>query len=194
MIVRHHLPTFLLAAIAFVTPAFSALAESEPAELTQARSQFQKEIDFTTRPIRDRYVARLELLKRGYGGRGDAKAAIILQDEIDRVKAAVADVPGVAKFAGVWHITYETNGTRRYTITPDGTVTWTEDNGKPFGPRKAKITAKGTEFVLDFKEDPALERLSMTKGGLTVEYFAPKANYPGKGPQSKGVGTLVSPN
>ena len=194
MIVRRHLPTFLLAAIAFVTPAFPALAENEPAELTQARTQFQREIDFTTRPIRDRYVARLELLKRGYGSRGDAKAAIILQDEIDRVKAAVADVPGVAKFAGVWHITYETTGTRRYEIKPDGTVIWSEDNGKPYGPRKAKITAKGSEFVLDFKEDPALERLSMTKGSLTVEYFAPKANFPGKAPQSKGVGTLLSPN
>ena len=194
MILRRALPALLFTAIALGISAASMLAQNEPAELTQARAVYQKDVEFATRPIRDRYVTRLEALKRGFGSRGDAKSAIALQDEIDRVKAAGTEAAGIAKFAGVWHLTYDTNGTRRYMITADGAVTWSEDNGKPIAPRKAKIIAKGTEFVLDFKEDPAIERLNISGNNLAVEYFNPKANYPATGPQNKAVGRLVSPN
>jgi hypothetical protein len=170
------------------------LADEEPGELVQARAGYQRDVEFATRPIRDRYLGRLESLKRSLGSRGEVKAALAVQLEIDRLKAAVSDAAGVAKFAGVWQIIYDNAVVRRYVITGDGAVTWSEENGKPVGAKKARILAKGADFVLDFKDDLALERLSISGTNLVTEYFGPKASYPAMAPKFKGLGTLLSPN
>jgi hypothetical protein len=47
------------------------------------------------------------------------------------MKAAASDASGVAKFAGVWKIMYDNAAVRRYAITVDATVIWSEENGKP---------------------------------------------------------------
>src|SRR5687768_17097425 len=80
-------------------------AEEEPNELAQARSLFQKEMEFITRPVRDRYLSKLETLKRTLGSRGDARGAVAVQDEIDRTRLAQGDISTV-RFAGRWLITY----------------------------------------------------------------------------------------
>jgi hypothetical protein len=76
-------------------------------------------------------MLKLETIKRTLGSRGEAKAALAVQEEIDRMKAAASDASGVAKFAGVWKIMYDNAAVRRYAITVDATVIWSEENGKP---------------------------------------------------------------
>jgi hypothetical protein len=193
--IRHFLfRSLLLTATAFGMRVGPLLADEEPGELVQARAGYQRDVEFATRPIRDRYLGRLESLKRSLGSRGDAKGAIAVQAEIDRMKTAASDASGIAKFAGTWQVVYDNAGTRRYAITAEGAVTWSEDNGKPIAPKKAKITAKGTEFLLEFRDEPALERLSIANGNLIVEHFNPKASYPIINAQHKAVGTPSLPN
>lgn len=165
-------------------------SQDVPAELTQARIQYQKEIDFATRPIRDRYVSRLDSMKRSLGGRGDARGAAAVQDEIDRVVAAASEQTGAAALVGVWKVTYSNGSTRRYTVAADGTVTFDEDGGKAISPKVGKISAKGDELLLDF-QDGALERIKVSGKKLITEYFIPKAQYPGGQPVFKGSGTTT---
>ncbi len=48
--------------------------------------------------------------------------------------------------------------------------------------------------MLEFKDDLALERLTILRSNLVVEYFAPKASYPAMPPNFKGLGTLSRRN
>ncbi len=161
--------------------------EEEPVELSQARAFFQKDIEFATRPIRDRYLSRLDSLKRSLGSRGDARGAAAVQDEVDRVKETGL---GVDRFAGVWSIKY-TNGTSRtYSINPEGTLNYTEENGTPISPRSSKITVKGSECIVE-SSPGIIERLSLSGNKLMVEHFNPKATYPNGAPAARATGTRV---
>ncbi len=162
-------------------------SEEEPAELVQARGAYEKEIEFSARPIRDRYLSRLNTLKRTLGARGDARGAAVVQDEIDRVTASIPD-PGMARFVGAWKITYPSGETKRYVISQEGSVTFDESMGKKIPPQKAKLVQKGSDVLLDFKNG-AIERLKVTARGLSVEHFNPKERYPDGAPLTVAIGT-----
>ena len=156
----------------------------------QTRAQYQKDVEFATRPIRDRYLSRLDMLKRSLGGRGDARCAAAVQDEIDRVWGASADASGLGSVVGVWKIVYTTGATQRYTIGADGSVTHDEDSGKVIPPRAGKMTAKGTDIVIDFA-DGAIERLKPSRKKLVTELFTAKSQYPDGKPAFHGTGTMI---
>jgi len=168
----------VLSALAAI-PFLGGLADADetPSELVQARSMYEKELEFATRPLRERYLARLETLKRSLGGRGDARAALAVQEEIDRVTAATQQ-PGFGKFAGAWIIQYENGGSRRYAIKGDGMVIWVETDGKPQGETPGKMRQEGSETVVEMQF--SLERISISGEKLMVEHFAPKSDYPRK--------------
>jgi len=157
-------------------------------ELARAREVFEKEMAFSTRPIRDRYLSRLESMKRSLGSRGDARAAAAVQDEIDRVNGINPEPSGVVRFVGVWKIEYTNGTTRRYSVSSEGTVTFDEMGGKTVTPAKAKLTLKGSDFVVEWA-DGTLERLKISGKNLIVDHFNPKTNYPAGQPSTKGVGT-----
>ena len=168
-------------------------AQDDPAELAQARGVFQKEMEFATRPIRERYLSRLETLKRSLGARGDARGAAAVQDEIDRLKASVATAQeALARLAGIWQIEYKLGSgyTRRYVIKPDGGLLWDEELGKPFGPRKGKVTVKGAEYRFEI-EGGAVERVWFTGGGLMLECFNTKASLEAGVPVNTATGKKV---
>ena len=172
-----------------------ARAQEALGDLAQARAAFQRELDFATRPIRERYIVRLETLKRSLGARGEARAALAVQEEIDRVRAAGAPtVEGVAKFAGVWLIEYKLGGpnySRRYAIKNDGALTWEEENGKPMlPPRKGRIAARGSDYVAEF-DGSATERFTLSGDKLTVEQFNSKASLASGVPENLGTGSKV---
>lgn len=174
--------------LAMVEPAG---AQDDPAELAQARGIFQKEMEFATRPIRERYLSRLETLKRSLGGRGDARGAAAVQDEIDRLKASVATAQEtLARLAGIWQIEYKlggANNTRRYVIKPDGGLLWDEELGKPFGPRKGKVTVNGTEYRFEI-EGGAVERAWFSSGTLMIESYNTQAAVDAGTPGNTAVG------
>jgi len=157
--------------------AVPVVAQEEPPELAQARLVYEKELAFATRPIRERYLLRLETMKRTLGGRGDVRAALAVQEEIDRALAA-ALLPGLAKYSGSWLIQYENGGTRRYLIKADGSMTWVETDGKPQGDTPGKMRPEGPDAVIELPF--FLERLSFSGDRLVVEHFAPKSDYPRK--------------
>ena len=168
-----------------------AAGQEENPELAQARAQFDKDVEFSTRPIRDRYTARLESLKRTLGARGDARGAAAVQDEIDRLKALIPE-PGTARLAGKWIITYVNGFTRRYSISQEGIVTLSEMDGKQLTPPpKAKLIAKGADFLLEIEEGK-IERLKLTGKTLSVEHFNPKSLFESGTPNNRGTGILAS--
>ena len=168
-------------------------AQDDPAELGQARGVFQKEMEFATRPIRERYLSRLETLKRSLGGRGDARGAAAVQDEIDRLKASQATAQeALARLAGIWQVEYKLGSgyTRRYLIKPDGGMLWDEELGKPFGPRKGKVTVKGAEYRFEI-DGGAVERVWFSGGTLMLECFNTKASFEAGTPDNTAVGKKV---
>ena len=176
-------------AFALAAQGGTAVGQEENADLVQARAQFEREVDFSARPIRDRYVSRLESLKRTLGGRGDARGAAAVQDEIDRVRDLTLAQGVLSKFAGTWKVAY-TNGTVRiYAISADGRVNCAEVNAS--GPQKPKLYVKGNDVLLEIG-DGNLERLSIKGKTLLVEHFNPKALYLAGPPNAKGTGTLVT--
>ena len=60
----------ILIVITLGLSAAGTLAQEDPADLIQARALYQRDVEFVSRPIRDRYVTKLETLKRTLGSRG----------------------------------------------------------------------------------------------------------------------------
>lgn len=58
-------------------------AADDPGELIAARAAYQREIDDATSPIKKRYAAKLESMKRSLGARGNVQAALAVQRELD---------------------------------------------------------------------------------------------------------------
>jgi len=186
--------TLLLTAIftLAVTPKGSS-ADEDPQELMQGRATYLKEIDFATRPIRDRYVSKLDLLKRTLGGRGDARGAAAVQDEIDAIKTSSVVAAEAPKIAGSWLVDYGTSGTRRITIKGDGTATLQELNGAPILPvRPGKLAVRGTDLLLEFEGDVVTERITATGNKLTIEQFNPKGSYPAGPAAARGTAVKAS--
>ena len=182
---------FIWIPVAFALAAQGGTADGqeENADLVQSRTQFEREIDFSARPIRDRYMSRLESLKRTLGGRGDARGAASVQDEIDRVHAMTLAQGAMSKFAGTWKVTYNVGSVRTYAISPEGVVTHNENNGKP--PQTVRLIVKGNDVLLDLQQG-WIERLRVTGKTLNVDHFNPKTLYPVSQPNAKGTGTLVT--
>lgn len=152
-------------------------AEENP-ELKKEREFYERELEFALRPIRERYLSRLDKMKRLLGGRGDARGALAVQDEMDGV-ATSAKGGGFARFAGTWALAY-TNGTtnRHYSITPAGVVTWIDENGKPFNV-VGKVQVEGSDVTIRFPGDERVERIAIAANRLLImEHFAPKTTYP----------------
>lgn len=167
-------------------------AEEENPELAQAEAQYRKDIEFATKAIRDRYLSRLDSLKRQLGARGDARAAVAIQEEIDRVLASVPDeniAAAAARLAGTWKITYTNGDSRTYVITADGAASFLsfDAEGRVYGTNKKKLLLKGGDVLVEFQEG-AIERLKLAGGKLQVEHFNPKAQYPRGQPAAKGTG------
>lgn len=175
-------------AVALAAQGGTAVGQEENAELAQSRAQFEREIAFSTRPIRDRYLSRLESMKRSLGSRGDARAAAAVQDEIDRVLAMNPEPSGLGRFAGVWMLEYAKGVTRRYSITLDGSVSWDESGGKPLKPPiKSKLALKGSDFLVEWS-DGTLERFKTSGRNLVIDHFSPKSLYPAGQPTAHAAG------
>ena len=175
----------------------TVFAQEETPELAQAEAQYRKDIEFATKPIRDRYLSRLDALKRQLGARGDARAAVAIQEEIDRVLASIPDeniAAAAAKLAGTWKITYTNGDIRTYAFSADGTASFLSINpaGQVYGTFKKRLMFKNGEVLLEFQEG-AIERLKLSGGRLQVEHFNPKTLYSKGTPSAKGIGSRVPP-
>jgi hypothetical protein len=156
-------------------------AQEESPELKLAREAYEREIDFATRPIRDRYLLRLETLKRSLGARGDARGALSIQEEIDRVKNSSGSGPGegVGRFAGVWRITYADGSRQIFTIRADGSATFGPDVPNSTPQHSGKVTLAGSEYLLEFDDHASTVKLNPLGERMAVEVFMPKTAYPG---------------
>ena len=74
----------------------SVLAEgaNEPAALTQARKAYQAQVNSALAPIKKKYIAQLEELKKQLGGKGDLEGATAVQKEIVFIKSISAGGTG----------------------------------------------------------------------------------------------------
>jgi hypothetical protein len=74
----------LLILAAFVT-AFAV--EGEPAELANVRVRYTQETGLAVAPVKLRYLATLDALKKSLGAKGQVNDALAVQNEIDRINA-----------------------------------------------------------------------------------------------------------
>lgn len=184
------LPIFATVFLTFGVCHSVLAADEVPDELVKLCATFDKDIDFATCPIRDRYVSRLETLKRSLGSRGDARGAATVQDEVDRMRGMSGGPGAFNKFAGTWKLAYSNGQTRRYAITPDGAVTGTNFDGKSSLP-VGKLVVKGNDVLLDFSGG-VMERLKIADKNLMIEHFSPRSLYPASPANFHATGTLVS--
>jgi hypothetical protein len=195
LLMRSRIPVLFYAVVLIwgIVPG-GVLGDDDPQELVQARSNYLKEIEFATRPIRDRYGSRLDVLKRTLGARGDARGAAAVQDEIDALKSSGTVGIEAPKLAGAWFVNYGTSGSRRITLKADGSALLQEINGSPVVPaRPGKLVVKGPDLLLEFDGDPVIERITASGGKLSVENFNPKASYPVGPPAARGIAVKASP-
>lgn len=170
----------IVLALSILGTSSSIFAQDAVPELQQAKAQFQKEVDFTLRPVRDRYLSRLQALKRTLATRGDVRAAVAVQDEIDLITAITNEAAIMAKFVGTW---VQQGGTeaRRYTIRADGRVEWlTSETGAVF--RTGQLSRNGKDFLIIWEGFDHVDRITLVENGAFMESFAPKANYPNQAP------------
>ena len=148
-------------------------------------------MEFATRPIRDRYLSKLDLLKRTLGGRGDIRGALAVQEEIDRVKEASAQAGGESIFEGRWTVHYDNGAVRKVSIDANGAITMLEESGKPVKNLKVRLVPKGHDIIVDWGNG-TLEKLSIANAKLVVEHFNPSSTYPSGPVNTRGLGTRTS--
>jgi hypothetical protein len=187
-VLARSLPFLAIALIASSRSVLLTAQGEDVPELRLARDIYEKDVEFATRPIRDRYLSRLDSLKRTLGSKGNVRAALAVQEEIDRVSRSSQN--GLAgKFEGIWKIDYANGATRRYWIKPDGQVQGEDEKGKPIPAISGKITTKGEDTVIELTSENKLERLTLDGNLLTVEHFDPMITYPNGTPVLRGKGT-----
>ena len=178
-------PLAVLAAISTgLAPGVCAPASvaDEPAELSEARARYEKDVEIATRPLRDRYVQALERIMKSLTLRGDLAGALMVQKEMEPFASGV----GIARFAGDWGCQFVNGAVHHYTIDPDGTIFWTDPTPK----QKLKTVMKGKDYLIEFPGDDIVERLTVSGSELQFEHFTPKSTYPGK-TATRGTGKRV---
>jgi len=149
-----------------------ATASKEPSALTVARKAYQTQVNAALDPIKKKYIAQLEELKKQLGGKGDLEGATAVQREIDAVnRAAKKENIGTAdgdeatdnsyEPTGMWKFTCTTSGwSSTLDIKDDGTChvgdgrngTWEVKGGKltvtlPDGVNEFKINKNATDLL-----------------------------------------------
>jgi hypothetical protein len=158
----------------------------EPAELLKARETYQRDIEFVNRPVNERYLRVLEQLKRSMGTRGDAHGMLAVQNEIDRIDPSAA----IQRFVGKWSVTFNNGEKAIYMIDAAGNVTRSAADGARSSAKKSRITAKGADFIVEWKADDRIERLKLSPTGLAIDHFNTDA-YPAGAPGLTATGTAM---
>lgn len=149
-----------------LAPGAACPGAEETAELKRARTEYEKDMEASARPIRERYVRTLTDIKKALAKKGDVDAVALIDQEISLVVAG-----GFPAFAGDWMITYENRAVRHYSISAQGDVAWTD-----YSPaKKGKLVVDRGRYILDFA-DGKIERLTPTGSAFSVEHFDPAGN------------------
>jgi hypothetical protein len=155
-------------------------ATNDPFELLNARAAYQQQLKAAAEPIKVRYAAYLETLKKTLGAKGEVNAALAVQREIDSLGLPV--VPQIKSHDGDKLVIWNTNnggkgdrGARKVNIAvyANGRETW-HLNGhsikwEPQAQTKTEIALPAVPIDKVRIEITALEN---NRGGLAeVEYI-----------------------
>lgn len=184
------LTLFAAVVLSLGTGSSASGADEVSDELLKLRASYDKDVEFSLRPIRDRYVLRLESLKRSLGSRGDARGAAAVQDELDRIRAAVGGAGAFSRFAGKWKVVYNHGAVRQYVINADGVLTGTDADGKTALP-SVKLVVNGEDVLMN-GNGGIVERFKISDKTLLIDHWSSKTLYPGSAPNYHATGTLVS--
>jgi hypothetical protein len=92
-----------------------------PAELEALKHRYQQDIEAADKPVRDRYVASLQMLMRSLTAKGDLAGALVVQTELNAMKGPAALLLGLWHYhgpAGPGVREFHANGT--FAIQPGG--------------------------------------------------------------------------
>lgn len=136
----------------------------EPARLTQARLNYEKELERVQAPIRERYLRTLQEIHKDFVAKGNTMGAEVVQLEIDGLLSQV----NLKGLAGNYEVIYKSGAIRHYTITEDGQIDWADFAT----PKRATLTPMGNVFLVSFN-DNKVERLTRSLNTFTLEHFDP---------------------
>jgi hypothetical protein len=184
--IRRNAAVMLLSMAVFTgIPAGPARADEEPAELAQARTSYQKEVESATRPLRDRHVQALERIKKSLTLKGNLAGALKVQEEMDSLGLGA----GLARLAGDWVLKYANGTVHHLTIDPNGSVFLMDTAAK----QELKTSVRGRDFIFDYPSPyEIIERVVARGDELQVEHFTPKTTYPQGTPATRGSGKRVA--
>jgi hypothetical protein len=113
---RKSMIILMAASILSATMAEEAAKETkESKELNSAKAEYNAQVNAAVQPIKTRYLAKLDALKKQFGSQGKIEEAMLVQKEIDGISKKTD--PGINKeIDGQYAIKYKNGATRELRI------------------------------------------------------------------------------
>ena len=128
--------------LAVLTLMYTAMAEDakdpkESKELNSAKAEYNAQVNAAVQPIKTRYLAKLDALKKQLGSQVKIEEAMLVQKEIDAIsKIDLAEPNNQSKAVGRWNwpggsiVELKADGTSLFENVKAWTGTWIEEGGK----------------------------------------------------------------
>jgi hypothetical protein len=152
------------------------------AQLLDARTLLQQDLQKELGPIFQKHEKRLASLKKALTQKGDLKAATAVEADLKRIELQKEQVLYSNQWAGNWDVSYSNGVKRNYTLLPGGRVRSIENGRETVG----KAMRSGSNVLLDFG-DGKLEVLSLSPV-LQVKHFMNPAGWEKRQPDARGTG------
>jgi hypothetical protein len=168
--------------------AASSLGETQfEKEFTKLAQDREVALRAAAEPINRRYEASLESLQKRATQGGDLETALKVKTAIEQLGAKPQTA--FAKLAGKWTVRYSNGAVREYTIRPDGTVVFDEEDGRKLSPKTTKMKIENGDTFIYWEN--TIERVTEVPDGFTMEHWNPKILFTQGKP---GMGASASPS
>ncbi len=130
-----------------VSMAEDAKELKESKDLNNAKTEYNAQVNAALQPIKTRYLAKLDALKKQLGGQGKIEEAMLVQKEIDAMKKADAvelDESGTADISNLLKGKWTWKDAGDYWVR---TVTFEKKGGKLI-----MLVSDGRKFNVEFKD------------------------------------------
>lgn len=160
-------------------PIHAETVPQDTVELKGLREQYHADLIAATKPIQDRYLARLQMLLRSYTQRGDLAAALAVQRELDALKGAQSEADTPTRHATQVAMP---GGTWTWVSTDPGDATTIEFDGNGTGSHGARSNTKWK-----VTGDGEITIIHPTKGTAVIHLDADMKAFTGTGYNGKPV-------
>jgi uncharacterized protein (DUF2147 family) len=147
----------------------------EPQELVQARTVYQNQSKIVLDPVRQRYLATLDMLKKQLGAKGDAEGAMAVQKEIEAIRPCDKPIKRSKEdIAGEWVYKDPAWWSRKVVIKKNGSKYQMKDDvGRTYEVKiyggKMHVSGNGDNVTLEYGDDSKWTGKSIDKNARVLE-------------------------